>query len=325
MFNGKAFGELSPDRILSVLEGSGFACDGRLLALNSYENRVYQVGIHEAEPVVAKFYRPGRWSSDAILEEHKFTKELYDSEVPVVPPITVRSGGTLIEQDGFRVSVYPRHGGRDPNFENKENLRIMGRNLARLHTVGSAGGFEHRENIDPVTLGHNSVSFVEQYCVPLELRQAYKTLANDLLTVIDASWTIASELRTIRLHGDCHAGNILWRNNLPNFVDFDDSRTGPAVQDLWMLLSGTVEEQRSQMSTILEGYADFAAFDFRELTLLQPLRALRMLHYAAWLGRRQEDPAFLKGFPWFYSHTYWENHILDLREQFADMQEQFIL
>lgn len=315
------YASLSPDVVLSAIESVGLVTDGRVLALNSYENRVYQVGIEEAEPVVAKFYRPGRWSDAQILEEHAFTLELADLEVPVVPPLII-DGVSLHVHEGFRFSVCPRRGGRWPELQAKDELEWMGRFMARIHVAGAARAFEHRPALDVQTFGVDSVEFLlANNWLPAHIRNAYETLAEDLLDRIDAAIERAGEIRLIRLHGDCHPGNILWTDSGPHFVDFDDCRTGPAIQDLWMLLSGERNEMERQLSHIVSGYTEFHDFDARELHLVEALRTLRMLHYAAWIARRWKDPAFPRAFPWFNTDRYWEEHILHLREQAAAMDE----
>ncbi len=321
--SGHPFDRLGPDFILDAVEAQGFACDGRLLALNSYENRVYQVGLEAAEPLVAKFYRPGRWSDAAIAEEHAFCSELERQALPVVAPLAAARGATLHHADGFRFALYPRRGGRAPEFDRADSLRTMGRCLARMHTVGSARHFEHRPAITLERFGTASVDYVLAHCLPADLHAAYASLARDLLGRVETCLRACEGVRYIRVHGDCHAGNVLWRDDAPHFVDFDDACMAPAVQDLWMLLSGHPEEQRAQLDAVLEGYHEFADFDYRELALVEALRTLRMLHYAAWLARRWSDPAFPQAFPWFNTQAYWERHVLELREQLAALGETF--
>lgn len=315
------YASLSPDTVLSAIDALGLVTDGRVLALNSYENRVYQVGIEEDTPLVAKFYRPGRWSDAQILEEHAFTIELAELEIPVVAPL-ILDGASLHVYEGFRYSVSPRRGGRWPELQDKEELIWTGRFMARIHVAGAARHFEHRPQLDVQTFGVASAEFLlKNNWLPAHIRHAYETLAEDLLERIDDAIERAGEVRLIRLHGDCHPGNILWTDSGPHFVDFDDCRTGPAVQDLWMLLSGERVEMERQLAYVLEGYAEFHDFDARELHLVEALRTLRMMHYAAWLARRWKDPAFPRAFPWFNTDRYWEEHILHLREQAAAMDE----
>ncbi len=323
MADGHPFSRLTPDFILSAIEGRGYVCDGRLLALNSYENRVYQVGLEEDEPLIAKFYRPGRWSREAIAEEHAFAHELLEAEWPVVAPLCDQGGHSVTEFDGFLVALYPRRGGRAPELDREEPLRVMGRCLARLHAIGGLRRFASRETLDPVVQARDAVNYLAEAWVPLDLRPAYLSTTADLLTLMDTRWSAQDSISLRRVHGDCHAGNVLWRDGAPLFVDLDDSLNAPAVQDLWMLLSGSPEEQRAQLAIVLEGYHEFADFDYRELALIEVLRSFRMIRYAAWLGRRWTDPAFPQAFPWFDSQAYWERHVLDLREQLAALSEPF--
>ena len=315
------FSLLHPDAILDAVESTGLRCDGRLQALNSYENRVYQVGIDDAAPVVVKFYRPGRWSDAAILEEHAFARELVEAEVPLVPPIETE-GRTLHAHGGFRFSVSPKRGGRAPELDRDEVLRWIGRFLGRLHAVGVRTAFIEREQLTPKGRGHEPVRWLlEHQRVPAELEPAYRAIAEQALEAVDACFARVGAVTPLRLHGDCHAGNVLWTDDGPHFVDLDDCCTGPSVQDLWMLVTGDRETQGAQWAAVLEGYEVFREFDDAELALVEPLRTLRLLHYAAWLARRWDDPAFPAAFPWFDNVRYWQDHILALREQIALMQE----
>lgn len=316
-----AYADLQPDDILSTLEALGFACNGRLLALNSYENRVYQVGIEDAPPVVAKFYRPGRWSDEAIREEHAFTLELAAREIPVVAPYTV-DGQTLHHCGSFRVSVSPCHGGRAPDLDDGQLLTQIGRLVARIHLQGERDRFRHRPRIDVESFGYDSTDYLLQHdFIPDDIREAYTGTVAQLFDNIDASYERAGPVRELRLHGDFHPGNVLVQEDRLHIVDLDDARSGPAVQDLWMFLSGDRSEQTPQLATLLEGYQEFRRFDARELHLIEALRTLRLMHYAAWLARRWEDPAFKSAFPWFNTRRYWDEHVLMLREQVALMQE----
>ena len=316
------FEQLSPDFILDAIESLGFMSDGRLLALNSYENRVYQIGIEEAEPVVAKFYRPERWRDEQILEEHAFSAELAAAEIPVVAPLSFERGKTLVDFKGFRFSVFPRKGGRTPDIDDLDNLLILGRLLGRIHAVGAIEPFRYRPNIDIETFGTAATGEILAHWIPAELKHAYETLCRDVLALIDEIFTRTGAVDYIRVHGDCHSGNILWRDDTPHFVDLDDARNAPAIQDLWMLLSGDRARQTAQLAEIIEGYEEFREFDLRELHLVEALRTLRLLNYNAWLASRWDDPAFPRAFPWFNTPRYWEQHILDLREQFAALQEE---
>ena len=316
------FASLEPDLILAAVESTGLRCDGRLQGLNSYENRVYQVGIEDGAPLIAKFYRPGRWTDAAILEEHAFALELDGAEVPLVPPVVDAAGATLHSHGGYRFSLSVRRGGRAPELDRDGVLPWIGRFLARLHVVGAGGRFEHREVVDVATFGQASMDWLlAEGLVPPDLEAAYRSAAGQALEAAAACFERAGPVGRIRLHGDCHAGNILWTDAGPHFVDLDDCRSGPAVQDLWMLLSGDRGQQAAQFEAVLEGYEMFRRFDRAELNLIEPLRTLRLMHYTAWLARRWSDPAFPVGFPWFDSPRYWQDHILALREQIALMQE----
>ena len=311
---------LTPDTILDAVESVGLETDGRQLALNSYENRVYQVGIEDGDPLIAKFYRPGRWSDAAILEEHAFALELAEHEIPLVAPMLI-DGTTLFEHAGYRFSLSPRCGGRAAELDREETQLWLGRFIGRMHAIGAASEFKHRPEITPQRFGWEPRAFLlEKQWVPMHLETAFSTLTEDLLNQIDSIFELTQTCRRIRLHGDFHVGNILWRDG-PHFVDLDDCMTGPAIQDLWLLLSGEREEMSGQAAIILEGYRQFYDFDRRELQLIEPLRTLRYLHHAAWLARRWDDPAFPLAFVWFDSNRYWEDLILSLREQAAMLQE----
>lgn len=327
MWPTSPYANLTPDTVLAALDSVGLWTDGRLLALNSYENRVYQVGQEEGPPVVAKFYRPGRWSDAAILEEHAFTRELAEREIPVVPPLVLGNGASLHEHAGFRFTVYPRRGGRMPEFDRAETLEWMGRFIGRIHAIGALKPFTHRPALDIASFGDESREFLLQgRWLPADLLPAWKSVINQALGQARHCFARAGKFEVLRLHGDCHAGNVLWTEgtemNGPHFVDFDDSRMGPAVQDLWMLLSGDREHQIQQLADVLAGYEDFREFDARELHLVEALRTLRLIHHSAWLARRWDDPAFPAAFPWFNTQHYWQDRILELREQIALMQEE---
>lgn len=327
------YSALTPDCALDALDSTGLKADGRLLALNSYENRVYQMGVEEAAPgahpagdpgaapVVVKFYRPERWSDAAILEEHAYTIELAVREIPVVAPL-VLNGATLHTHAGFRFAVYPKQGGRMPEFDRADTLQWMGRFLGRIHAVGAQAGFAERPALTLETFGTASRDFLRDgNWLPSDLVAAWDSVVEHALASVAICYARAGVVQAIRLHGDCHAGNVLWTESGPHFVDFDDSRMGPAVQDLWMLLSGERDEQQTQINDILKGYEDFMDFDPRELHLVEALRTLRLIHYAAWLARRWDDPAFPAAFPWFNTQLYWQARILELREQIALMDE----
>lgn len=311
---------LDPDTIIDAIESAGLIPDGRALALNSYENRVYQIGIEEEPPIIAKFYRPGRWSNTQILEEHQFCAELVEAELPIVKPTEIK-GETLFSFNTFRFALYPRQGGRAPEFDNADNLLTMGRFLGRIHAIGGSQKFSHRPSITVQSFGYDSAEIILRKFIPPSLKEAYETLSRDLLKIVDERIHAYTQIKNIRTHGDCHSGNVLWRDDAPHFVDFDDARTAPAVQDLWMLLSGSIQEQELQLSEVVEGYNEFNTFNVVELNIVEALRSLRIMHYAAWLARRWSDPAFPKAFPWFNTERYWGEHILELREQLAAMQE----
>jgi Ser/Thr protein kinase RdoA (MazF antagonist) len=312
---------LTPDVMLNAIDSIGFRTDGRMLALNSYENRVYQVGIEDEKPVVAKFYRPGRWTNEQILEEHAFTLELAAREIPAVPPL-VTEGRTLHEFGGFRFAVYPRRGGRAPELDDPETLEWLGRFIGRIHAVGALAPFIHRPAFDIATMGEEPREYLlTQDLIPGDLRAAYRSVLDQVLAGVRETFDRCGSASSIRLHGDCHPGNVLWTDDGPHFVDFDDARNGPAIQDLWMLLSGDRGAMTRQLSDVVAGYEDFHEFDRRQIGLIEALRSLRLVHYSAWLARRWGDPAFPAAFPWFHTTKYWQDQILQLREQVAAMQE----
>jgi Ser/Thr protein kinase RdoA (MazF antagonist) len=310
---------LSPDCILDGLEGAGFRPTGGLLALNSFENRVYQIELDDGTFVVAKFYRPARWSDEAIIEEHAFALELVDHELPVVAPI-VRDGTTLFEHEGFRFAVFPRQGGHPPNLEDPDAFAVLARTLARMHGVGAARPFQHRVTLTAERLGWQSRAYlIDGRWLPPELEDAYTTLTTHLLDEIDRRLPAATAGQ--RIHGDCHMGNVLWRGDTPHFVDLDDCQTGPEIQDLWMLLSGEHHERQAQLNTLLDAYLPFHELSLATLDFIEPLRTLRIMHHAAWIATRWSDPAFPIAFPWFDTQKYWSEHVLELREQQAALQE----
>ncbi|MEI7968946.1 MAG: serine/threonine protein kinase [Betaproteobacteria bacterium] len=313
---------LTPAVILDAVESTGRRCDGRLFPLNSYENRVYQVGLEDGGPVICKFYRPGRWTDDQIHEEHSFALELCEDEVPVVAPLRAANGETLHRHGGYRFAVFPRRGGRAPELDRDDTLRRIGRFLARLHQTGGRGRFQARPALTVRRLAEDSRDFLVQGGIlPPDLLVPYRSVADLAIEAIQACHERVGPVLQIRLHGDCHAGNVLWTDEGPHFVDLDDACTGPAVQDLWMLLSGDRSARESQLAIVLEGYEMFREFDRAELGLLEALRTMRLMHYAAWLARRWEDPAFPASFPWFNTQRYWQDHILELREQVGAMDE----
>lgn len=316
------FFTLTPDTVLDALDSIGLYGDGRLLALNSYENRVYQVGMEEGPPVIVKFYRPQRWSDTQILEEHDFVRELAKQEIPVVPALEMNGEGSLHRFHDFRFAVFPRHGGRAPELDDSQTLEWMGRFIGRIHAVGVLQPFTARPTLDVKSFGEEPRQYLlSNGFVPEDLADAYGSVIAQALDGIRRSFDRAGDVRQIRLHGDCHPGNVLWTDDGPHFVDFDDSRMGPAIQDLWMLLSGERRDMVRQMADLLAGYEDFYEFNERELHLIEALRTLRLIHYSAWLARRWDDPAFPAAFPWFNTQRYWQDRILELREQIALMDE----
>jgi len=334
---------LTPDLVLDAMASVGLYGDGRLTALSSYENRVYQAGLEEPLPgtelmtVVLKFYRPERWSQAQILEEHQFAAELAADEVPMVAPLSLpigpaRPGGalagsTLHQHGGFAFSVSPRRGGRRPELEDLDVLEWIGRFLARLHQVGARQAFRHRSALDVSTFGQASRQLLlEGTYLPLDVASAWDRACQEALQVASGLWQQAGDVRQLRLHGDCHPGNILWTPEGsagagPHFVDLDDARMGPAVQDLWMLLSGERAQQLQQLGALLDGYEQFREIDRRELALIEVLRTLRLIHYSAWLAQRWTDPIFPINFPWFGSRDYWQGQIDLLTEQIEAMRE----
>jgi Ser/Thr protein kinase RdoA (MazF antagonist) len=315
------YARLTPDVVLDAVAAAGYAPDGRLLGLNSYENRVYQVGLDSGEMVVAKFYRPGRWSDAQIDEEHDFARELAGREIPVVAPVA------SLRFHEFRIAIYPRRGGRPPELDDPKTLEWIGRFIGRIHAVGSTKAFEFRDRLDAQTFGHEPRAFLlGTSFIPPDLLEAWKAVTAQALAGVERCYERAGAVRSIRLHGDCHPGNILWTDHGetrgPHFVDLDDARMGPAIQDLWMLLSGERASMTRQLGDVLAGYRDFADLDPRELHLLEALRTLRLIHYSAWIARRWDDPAFPAAFPWFDTQRYWQDRILELREQIPLMEEE---
>ncbi len=308
------FDDLTPDVILDAVDGAGFVTDGRLLALNSFENRVYQVGLEEAEPMVTKFYRPARWSDAQILEEHAFSRFLRDQDLPVVAPLANAAGDTLFVHAGFRFAVFPRQGGHAPELDNDDHLRLLGRTLARWHAAGNDRPFQARPVLDMVADSRAAADYINNGVVDPNFAGRYRDLSAALLEAMterlrDQSWT------AINVHGDCHTGNILWRDDKPHFVDLDDSLRGPAMQDLWMLLSGDHLENQQQLRVLAEGYETFLPFPWAQRRLIEPLRTRRILRHSAWLAERWDDPAFPPAFPWFESPRYWQDHLNDLEQQ----------
>jgi Ser/Thr protein kinase RdoA (MazF antagonist) len=330
------YAALTPEAVLDACAAAGLRPDGRLLGLNSYENRVYQVWLEEGSPegsgnsaVVVKFYRPGRWSDAQIEEEHAFALELAGREVPVVAPLAFNDK-TILKTPftpGFSFAVYPRRGGRSPNLEDPKVLEWIGRFIGRIHAVGATKKFLHREALNQKSFGEEPRAWLLKHAsIPKDVLDSWKAASEQALAGVARCFQRAGEARQLRLHGDCHPGNILWTEygemSGPHFVDLDDARTGPAIQDLWMLLSGDRAAMARQLRDVVAGYEDFMDFDRRELPLIEALRTLRLLHYSAWIARRWDDPAFPAAFPWFGSQRYWQDRILELKEQIALMEDE---
>lgn len=314
------FALLSPELVIDAVESTGRLSDLRVFPLNSYENRVYQIGLEGELPVIAKFYRPERWSDAQILEEHRFSQQLQEEELPVVAPLAGEDGETLFRYQNFRFALFPRRGGHAPELDDPDTQLSLGRLLARLHSVGAREPYQARPTLDARSFGRDSVELIGERFIPTDLRPAYVSLCNDLLARIEPLLR-ESKPQQLRTHSDCHRGNIISRDQQWYFVDLDDSRMTPAVQDVWMLLSGDRHERSAQLSEILAGYNEFRDFDLKEIALIEALRTLRLMHHAAWLARRWEDPAFPLAFPWFGSGRFWADHILELREQLAALDE----
>ena len=319
------FQDLTPDRILDALESVGLTPDGRMLALNSYENRVYQVGMEDGPMQVVKFYRPQRWADAAIAEEHAFVAELAEREIPVVPPL-VLGGATLHHFGDLRFALFARVGGRAPELSDSATLEWMGRFIGRIHAVGALARYALRPTLDIASFGEEPRDWLLAHgFIPEDLLPAWRSTVEQALDGVRRAFDRAGAVAQLRLHGDCHGGNVLWNDAAvgggPQFVDFDDSRMGPAIQDLWMLLSGERHEMSIQLADVLAGYEDFHDFSPRELHLVEALRTLRLIHYSAWIARRWDDPAFPAAFPWFNTQRYWQDRVLELREQIALMDE----
>ncbi|MCG8670118.1 MAG: serine/threonine protein kinase [Pseudomonadales bacterium] len=316
------YDNLSPEIVIQAVESLGYLSDARILALNSYENRVYQVGIDEATPVIVKFYRPNRWSDEQIIEEHQFSSMLKQLELPVVPPL-VHEEQTLHRFHGYRFSIYERMGGQAPEPGDFDQLYRLGRLIGRIHAAGRETDFQFRQSLSVETYCTNASNFLlENQFIPAHLETNFQAIVGTITNHLNEQFASINKLSAIRTHGDCHIGNILWnRDSGPWFVDFDDCIMAPAVQDLWMLLAGDRRSQTAQLSEILEGYEEFCSFNRAEIALIESLRCMRILHYAGWLAKRWDDPAFPKNFPWFNTANYWEGFLGELQEQLMVMME----
>ncbi|RLA49208.1 MAG: serine/threonine protein kinase [Gammaproteobacteria bacterium] len=320
--NTHPYDRLTPDMVIDAVESVGYLSDARLLALNSYENRVYQVGIEDSVPLIAKFYRPQRWSEAQIQEEHHFSLELQEADISVVAPLVDDSGNSLHSFHGFKFALFPRRGGHPPELDNLDNMLVLGRTVGRIHAVGRAGHFTERVQISVDHMLSRNREFLLDGFIPQALIPAYETLTANLQQSVSSIYAEVQPDDLIRVHGDCHIGNILWRDETAHFVDLDDCCTAPAVQDLWMFLNGERHDRQLQLSELVEGYSEFCDFDPRQIRWIEALRTMRLIHYAAWLARRWEDPAFPRSFTWFNTERYWGDHILELREQMSALQEE---
>lgn len=311
------YSHLDPTMILDAVESLGFRCTGYLFALNSYENRVYQVGIEESAPMIVKFYRPNRWSDETILEEHQFSLELVEHEIPIVSP-WVKENLSLHRFQDYRFALFPRFAGRALELSSLDQLEWMGRFIGRLHAIGAAHPFLHRPQLTVDTYGVTPYELlIERKFIPDYLKENYQNTVEAILKKIKQYFKTFASQNYIRLHGDIHAGNVLWNDAGPHIVDLDDCMMGPAMQDIWMLLSGNKDQMEIELEHILKGYRLFHDFNTQELNLIEALRSLRMLHYSAWLAKRWDDPAFPLSFPWFNTPNYWQKQLADLREQNA--------
>lgn len=316
--NDFSFNALTPDLILDAIEALEIYPTTGLLALNSYENRVYQFGAEDGKRYVVKFYRPARWTDEQILEEHEFALAAKEAEVPVVAPLLI-TGRSLHFYEGYRYTLFPSVGGRQFELDNLDHLEILGRYLGRLHCLSAERAFEHRPRLNTQRfLIDAQQTLLKSQLVPSHLHTPFVTILEQVINKATSKYQVA---KTLRLHGDCHAGNLLWSRDQLMLVDLDDCQQGPAIQDLWMMLNGDRNEQLVQLDTLLMGYEEFMPFDSKELALIEPLRAMRMVNYMAWLAQRWQDPAFERNFSWFATDKYWEQQILALKEQFAALDE----
>ena len=314
----QSFFNLTPDQVLDAIESVGIQPEAALLALNSYENRVYQFRDYDLKKFVVKFYRPQRWSDEQILEEHNFSLQLAAGEIPVIPPM-IFSGQSLLKFNGFRFSIFECRGGRAPELDDEKVLTWIGRFIGRIHAIGESQTFDVRPELTINAFAEQSVEFLlAADFIPSHILPAYQAITEQLIDISQHKFADLGSYDRIRLHGDCHPSNVLWTDDGPHFVDFDDARTGPAVQDLWMLINDA--SNRELWNKLLQGYEDFMEFDDRQFKIVEPLRTIRMIHYSAWLARRWDDPSFKHNFPWFNTNRYWEEHILSLKEQLSVIQ-----
>jgi Ser/Thr protein kinase RdoA (MazF antagonist) len=323
------FHRLTPASVLDALDSVALRGDGRLLQLNSYENRVFQVFLEDGEVVVAKFYRPGRWTDEQILEEHAFAAELAEAEVPVVAPLVLTAAPetthavelrgnppTLAHVGDHRVAVTPRRAGRAPALESLDQFEWIGRFIGRMHAVGARRPFLHRATMSVAEFGTKARDWIREHdIVPPDAASAWERVVGEALDLVQRAFDKVGTTRSLRLHGDCHLGNVLWTDAGPHFVDLDDAVNGPAIHDFWMLLSGEPDAYGPQLRAMLSGYESFMDFDDRELALIEPLRTLRVIHHSAWLAKRWSDPAFPPAFPWFGGSSYWQQQTQVLQEQ----------
>jgi Ser/Thr protein kinase RdoA (MazF antagonist) len=318
----ESFFQLTPDQVLDAIESVGLEPQAALLGLNSYENRVYQFRDYDEKKYVVKFYRPNRWSNAEILEEHEFTLQLADSEIPVIPPLLLTQESrqqTLLNFNGFRFAIFECKGGRAPELEDKKTLEWIGRFIGRIHTIGESKPFQHRPELSINSFAETSAHYLlNQHFIPSHILPAYQAITEQLIDICHERFEKLGQFDSIRLHGDCHPSNVLWTDDGPHFVDFDDARMGPAVQDLWMLINDANDKEL--WNNLLLGYEDFMEFDDRQFKTVEPLRTIRMIHYSAWLAKRWRDPSFKHNFPWFNTDRYWEEHILSLKEQLSVIQ-----
>ena len=319
-----AFRALDPPTLLDAIDAAGHRTDGRVDALNSYENRVYRIGLEDGSTLVAKFYRPGRWSDESILEEHGFCLDLADAGLPVVAPLENAAGETLLSTGPFRFALFERVIGRAPELDDPRQLEVVGRTVARLHEVAETFEFEHRPFVDADRLGASAIEYlVDSGRVPGGVRDAYEALAWELLDLVEQRLDEAGDFATFPIHGDMHVGNLLWDadDGVPRLLDFDDAATGPAVQDVWMFVSGDRDYAEARLGDVLDGYSRHRSFDVRELALIEPLRTLRLVNFAAWIAERWADAAFRRAFPYFEGERFWDDHVRVLQEQRAALHE----